>query len=122
MLMSQISTEMVQAQKRYFGRGPTQAKSYLVDDFLVVVLRGGMTTAESTLLRLGREHLVRHFRQELEHELARHLIDKLQELTGRTIVDHQAQVLFNPDVVVKMFFFKPDRSGRAPGVDATAKE
>ncbi len=122
MLMSQISTEMVQAQKRYFGRGPTQAKSYLVDDFLVVVLRGGMTIAESTLLKFGREHLVRHFRQELEHELARHLIDRLQELTGRTIVDHQAQVLFKPDVVVKMFFFESDGTGGAPEVDARAEE
>ena len=29
-LLLRISTEMVRAQKRFFGKGPTQAKSYLL--------------------------------------------------------------------------------------------
>ena len=113
LLLSQISNEMVRAQKRYFGRGPTQAKSYLLDDFLLVVMRGGMTTAESTMLEFGREGLVRGFRQEFENALAERLIDRLQELTGRTIVSHQAQILFNPNVVVDLFFFEPEIAGIA---------
>ncbi len=40
-LLAQISNEMVRAQKTYFGRGPDKAKSYIIDDFLLIVMRGG---------------------------------------------------------------------------------
>lgn len=105
--MSKISNEMVQAQKKFFGRGPTQAKSYLLDDFLLVVMRGGMTTAESTMLEFGKVELVRAFRREFENELAERLVSRMQELTGRVIVNHQAQILFDPHIIVEMFFFEP---------------
>lgn len=107
-LLSRISNEMVKAQKLHFGRGPTQAKSYLLDDFLLVVMRGGMTTAESTMLDFGRGELVRSFRQEFEDELSRRMLDSMQTLTGRTIVSHQSQILFDPYTVVEIFFFAPD--------------
>jgi len=113
LLMSRISNEMVQAQKKYFGRGPTQAKSYMLDDFLLVVMRGGMTTAERTMLGFGRQDLVRSFRQELENELAESVIDTMQTLTGRTIVNREAQILFDPHIVIEMFFFETE--GAAAG-------
>jgi uncharacterized protein YbcI len=112
-LTTRISNEMVQAQKKYFGRGPTHAKSYILDDFLLVVMRGGLTTAESTLLESGRPDLVRGFRQELEHELGERLVASMQELTGRTIVNHRAQIVFDPHTVVEMFFFEPNGAGVA---------
>src|SRR5687767_11549323 len=31
-LLTQISDEMVRAKKEFFGRGPTKAKSYVLDD------------------------------------------------------------------------------------------
>lgn len=122
LLLSKISNEMVQAQKRYFGRGPTQAKSYILDDFLLVVMRGGMTTAESTMLEVGREDMVRSFRQEIEDELAKRMTERMQELTGRTIINHQAQILFNPHIVVEMFFFESDRTDDPAPHGATTSE
>lgn len=113
LVLSRISNEMVQAQKKYFGRGPTQTKSYLLDDFLLVVMRGGMTTAESTMLEYGREDLVRKFRQEFENELAERLLGRMQELTGRTIINYQSQILFDPHTVVAMFFFEPETQAEA---------
>lgn len=108
LLLSRISNEMVQAQKRYFGRGPTQAKSYLLDDFLLVVMRDGLTTAESTMLDFGRDTLVRSFRQEFDVAMGQHLVPTMQELTGRTIVNYQSQVFLHPYTIVAMFFFEPE--------------
>jgi uncharacterized protein YbcI len=48
-----ISTEVVRTLKETFGKGPVKAKSYLLDDFLLVVMRGGMTVAEETMLARG---------------------------------------------------------------------
>ena len=51
-LLLRISNELVRVQKKFFGKGPTAAKSYMLDDVLIVVMRGGFTTAEQTMLEL----------------------------------------------------------------------
>jgi len=117
-LLSRISNEMVRAQKRFFGKGPTQAKSYMLDDLLIIVMRGGLTTAEQTMLEFGKQDQVRAFRQLFENEMTSRLIDMIQELTSRTVLTYQSQVLFDPDVVVEMFIF--DAEGAEQGVEATA--
>jgi uncharacterized protein YbcI len=104
-VLARISTEMVRLQKLYFGRGPERAKSYMVDDLLFIVMRGGVTTAEHTMLEADQENLVRNFRQQFENEMRGRLIAMVEELTGRKVVNHQSQVLFDPDIVVEIFVF-----------------
>ncbi|MDW5598320.1 DUF2294 domain-containing protein [Conexibacter stalactiti] len=104
-LLSQISNEMVRVMKEYFGRGPTRAKSYMLDDLLVVVMRDGMTTAERTMLEFGRSDVVRHFRQEFQNEMTDRLVGAVEKLTGRKVVTYQSQVLFEPNTVVELFLF-----------------
>ncbi len=65
-LLSRISNEMVRAQKTFFGKGPTKAKSYMLDDMLIIVMRGGMTTAEETMLEFGQQDQVRQFASSLK--------------------------------------------------------
>jgi uncharacterized protein YbcI len=118
-LLARISNEMVRAQKEFFGKGPTKAKSYMLDDMLIIVMRGGMTTAEKTMLEFGKEHQVREFRQLFENEMTERLTSKMEELTGRRIVNYQSQVMFDPDVVVEMFVF--DSEGSSDAIEATAE-
>lgn len=103
--LSEISREVVAAMKQNFGRGPVSAKSYLIDDFLLVVMRGGMNTAERTLLDKGRADAVREFRQVFQNEMAPELTGLIERLTGREVVTYQSQVLFDPDVIIEIFFF-----------------
>jgi uncharacterized protein YbcI len=117
-LLSRISTEMVRAQKQYFGKGPTSAKSYLVDDFLLVVMRGSRTVAEATMLEFGQPDLVRNFRQQFENEMTSRLSGMIERLTGRKVLGYQSQIMFTPDVVLEVFFF--DRPLDEPGDDLTA--
>ena len=107
-LLSRLSNEMVRAQKQFFGKGPTQAKSYLLDDLLIIVMRGGLTTAEKTMLEFGQPDLVRQFRQLFENEMTERLTGMVEELTGRKVLTYQSQVMFEPDVVVEMFVFDSD--------------
>ena len=44
---------MVQAMKTYFGKGPTQARSYMIDDYLFLAMRDPFTVVEHTLIRAG---------------------------------------------------------------------
>jgi len=118
-MLARLSNEMVRAQKRFFGMGPTEAKSYLVDDLLFIVMRGGLTTAEKTMLEFGQQDLVRQFRQTFENEMTKRLTDMVEEITGRSVCTYQSQVMFDPDVVVEMFVF--DQSGSADARGATGR-
>jgi uncharacterized protein YbcI len=117
-LLSRISTEMVRAQKKFFGKGPTSAKSYMVDDFLLIVMRGGRTVAEETMLEFGQRDLVRNFRQQFENEMTSRLTGMVEDLTGRRVLGYQSQIIFEPDVVLEAFFF--DRPAAESEVHATA--
>src|SRR3954470_16925849 len=110
-LLAHISTEMVRAQKKYFGKGPTSAKSYMLDDFLLIVMRGSRTVAEATMLEFGQADLVREFRQQFENQMTGRLTGMIEALTGRKVLGYQSQVIFDPEVVVEIFFFD------APGGD-----
>jgi uncharacterized protein YbcI len=119
-LLSRISTEMVRAQKKYFGKGPESTKSYMLDDFLLIVMRGSRTVAEQTMLDFGQMDLVRNFRQQFENEMTSRLTGMIEELTGRKVIGYQSQVLFTPEVVLEVFFF--DRPAGEPDVGAAAAD
>lgn len=103
--MRSISREIVSVMKTYYGRGPESVKSYFMDDLLFVVMRGGLTTAERTMVDADREEAVREFRQQFENEMADRLRGTIEQLTGRRVVNYQSQVLFDPDLLVEIFVF-----------------
>ena len=51
--------------------------------------------------------------------MAVRLIERMEELTGRRIVNYQSQIMFDPDVVVEMFVF--DSEGSSDAIEATAE-
>src|SRR3954471_11865547 len=112
-VLAKISTEVVRTLKESFGKGPVKAKSYLLDDFLLVVMRGGATVAEETMLERGHGDMVRQFRQTYQNEMGDSLIAKIEALTGRKVLNYQSQVLFDPQIVIEIFFFESGGGGQA---------
>jgi uncharacterized protein YbcI len=119
-LLLQISTQSVQEMKRYFGKGPTQAKSYFIDDVLIIIMRGGLIRAERTLLDAGFGDNVRQFRQVFENVMADRLTYMVERLTGRHVITYQSQVLFEPDMIVELFVFDDDAGDRERQETASA--
>jgi uncharacterized protein YbcI len=120
-LLARISNEFVTMLKEYWGLGPVQAKSYMMDDLLLIVMRGGMTRAERTMLDFGQQDLVRNFRQTFENEMTQKLEGRIEELTGRKVLTYQSQVLFDPFVVAELFVFEEAASSGSEEIVATAK-
>jgi len=120
-LLTRISNEMAHAQKKFFGKGPNAAKSYMLDDMLIIVMRGGFTTAEETMLEFGQQDMVREFRQLFENEMAERLCTMIEDLTGRKVLTYQSQILFQPDVAVEMFLFDSQGGKGTVEVEATAR-
>lgn len=103
LVLSRISNEVVQAHKASLGRGPVKARTYLHEDVCIVVLKDGLTTSEETMVAAGRSDLVRQSRDVLEHSLCTAFVPRLEELTGKPVLNHSAQIVFEPHVVVLAF-------------------
>jgi uncharacterized protein YbcI len=108
----------VQTFKEYYGKGPTSAKSYMFDDMLFVVMRGGLTSSEKFLLEKDEADVVRQYRQTFENRMNEILSEKIEELTGRKVIAFNSQILFDPDMSIEMFVF--DDRGTEESIDATA--
>lgn len=104
--LAAISNEVVRLKAQHYGKGAVEAKTYLNDDFLFVVLKGGMTKVEDTLVRSGDEALVRQVRLRFQEQMGVAFTDAVEKLTGRKVVAYQSQVVFNPDYAIEIFLLE----------------
>jgi uncharacterized protein YbcI len=106
-VLTDISDGLVALLKEFYGRGPTQAKSYYQDDLVVCVLRGGFSRVEQTLLEGGRGAVV--IRQRLEfQELMRERFEAvIAQATGRKVIGFMSGNQQEPDMMCEVFILAP---------------
>jgi uncharacterized protein YbcI len=106
-MLAQISTALVQLHSRYYGKGPTKAKTHMVDDTVVCILRGGFTTVERTLIETGEIESVyqmrRSFQQAMENEFRR----VVERATERNVIAYMSSIHVDPDLAVELFVLEP---------------
>lgn len=102
-MLAAISAELVRLKAHHFGKGPVEAKSYLNDNFLFCVMKGGLTRVEETLITSGDEALVRQVRLRFQEQMHTVFRDAVEKVTGRVVIGYQSQLIVNPDYVVEMF-------------------
>lgn len=107
-LMSAISNTIVGLHKRYYGKGPTKARSYLLDDMVVCVLRGGRTRAEQTLIDSGRAELVAKQRREFQEAVRDEFATAVELLVGRRVIASMSTSSPEPDVSVEIYILDGD--------------
>jgi uncharacterized protein YbcI len=99
---------MVGLKKRHYGRGPEAAKAYIEDDYIFVVLEGGLTRSEETLLAAGKADLVRTYRLAFQETVAATATGTVEELTGRRVIGYHSQVVFDPMRAFEIFVLAPE--------------
>jgi uncharacterized protein YbcI len=77
-----ITNEIVRLYADRFGRGPTRARTYLMDDLVVCVLGDLTTPLEQTLEDAGRTDLVEQVRREVRELLSPSLRAVIERHTG----------------------------------------
>jgi uncharacterized protein YbcI len=103
-----IANAMVGLKKRHYGRGPEAAKAYIEDDYVFVVLEGGLTRNEETLLAAGREDLVRQYRLAFQEVVGDSATGAVEELTGRKVIGYHSQIVFAPTRAFEIFVLGPE--------------
>jgi uncharacterized protein YbcI len=104
-LLAAISTSIVGLLREHYGRGPMKAKTYLLDDIIVVVMRGsGFTALEQTIMNSGDGARVVAMRENFQGMMAQRYKDTIKELTGRNVVAFLSQAHVDPDITMEVFF------------------
>ena len=91
--------------REHYGRGPTSAKTYVLDDIIVVVMRGsGFSPLEQTIMDSGEPELVIAMREDFQRVMARRFRQMIEDLTGRNVVAFVSRVHVEPDITMQSFF------------------
>jgi uncharacterized protein YbcI len=103
-VLAGISNSMVRLYREHFGKGPTGAKTYVLDDLVICVMRDGLTTVEKTLFEQGRGDAVREMRAAFQEAVSDRFTGVVEELTGRRVVAFMSQAHVAPDLAIEVFF------------------
>jgi uncharacterized protein YbcI len=107
--MAAVTNGIVQLFSEYYGRGPTKAKSYLLDERIVVcVLEDTMTTVEQTLVKNGHMDMVRQVRLTFQGAMADHFKGVVEEAIGRKVAGYHSQLTTEPDIGFEFFVLEDE--------------
>jgi uncharacterized protein YbcI len=105
--LTAISDGLVALLKEFYGRGPTQAKSYYQDDLVVCILRGGYTQVEQTLRDGGRGTAVIEQRMQFQELMRERFEAVIEAATGRRVIGFMSGNQQDPDLMCEVFVLDP---------------
>ena len=115
-LLVAISNSIVALRREHYGRGPTKAKTYVLDDIIVVVMRdNGYCAVERTMIDNGEAERVIALREDFQRVMAKRYSDTIETLTGRTVVAFLNRAHLEPDLSMKVFFLDRPLDGFGTG-------
>jgi uncharacterized protein YbcI len=106
-VLTAVSDGLVALLKEFYGRGPTQAKSYYEDDLVVCVLRGGFSRVEQTLLDGGRGAAVIDQRIAFQELMRDRFEAVIEDATGRRVIGFMSGNQQDPDMMCEVFMLSP---------------
>jgi uncharacterized protein YbcI len=113
-LLSEITNRIVAFMREHYGRGPIKAKTYVLDNLIVVVLSNGFTAIERTMVEGGEPDRVLDMRRDFQRMMKRRYSEMIEELTGRNVLAFLSQAHIEPDLTLEVFLM----DGPVPGFGA----
>jgi uncharacterized protein YbcI len=105
--LADVSRELVKLHSEFYGKGPTRAKAYMVDDTLVCLLEGGFTTVERTLIDQGNADAVHDIRHSFQSAMENKFTQVVEQATDRKVIAYMSQIHHDPDIAVEVFVLEP---------------
>jgi uncharacterized protein YbcI len=110
---AEIATRIVQLQSDYYGKGPTKARTYLIDDLVVVVLEETFTKAERTLVDRGEAEAIQQIRRRFQQQMADEFKAVVEQATGRSVRAFLSETNLEADISVEIFLLGEARTDMA---------
>ena len=100
---TEISDGLVALLKDYYGRGPERTKTYVTDELVVCLLRGGFTRVEQTLLEGGYGDDVIRQRMAFQQVMRERFEQVVEHATGRQVIGFMSGNQQDPDMICEVF-------------------
>lgn len=102
-----ISNLIVQITRDYTGRGPTQARTYLADDLVTVVMRGTMNKGERSLVGDGKADVVLSMRLAFQETMHAAFVEAVESVLDRKVLAFLSANHLDPDIAIETFVLRP---------------
>ena len=102
-----VSTALVQLYRRFYGRGPTRAKTISDGNVVTTVLADIFTTVEQTLVARGRHDLVTGVRAAFQEAMRHEFVATVEAHTGREVESFTSGVDIEHGVATETFILVP---------------
>lgn len=89
---AEISQAVVKFELEYMGRGPSDVRTHLLQDMIVVRLQGILTPAERQLVKVEGVELIKQVRAKLLETGKSRLKQIVEEITGLSAVSMHADL------------------------------
>jgi uncharacterized protein YbcI len=109
-MRAEIAREIVRLQSEYYGRGPTRARAYVMEDLVVVVLEESFTRAERTLVERGEVDAIQNIRRRFQQQMKDEFSAVVEQATGRLVRAFLSETNLEHDVSVEIFLLGEDRT------------
>ncbi len=107
-LEAEISKALVKFELEYMGRGPADARTYVVRDMILVRLKGILTPAEEKLIRVGWVELLKDVRAKLL-ESGRDMLDRIiKDLVGCDVISMHSDLSTRTGERIILFIVSED--------------
>jgi len=112
-IASAISTAAVRLLHEYTGRGPTQARTTVSRDLVVILLADSMTKAEKTLVTKGEAEFVLSMRHRFQEAMRDDLIAIVETNLERKVIAFMSDNHIDPDMAAEVFILEPQTDSEA---------
>jgi uncharacterized protein YbcI len=102
-----LANAMMGIMKQFYGKGPTGAKAWMLDDYAFIAMEGGLTRNEETLLDDDKEDVVRAYRLAFQETVRDTMMNTVAEITGRRVLEYHSQIVFRPTRAFEIFVLEP---------------
>lgn len=84
---AEISNAIIQFEKDYMGRGPKETQAYIIDDLILIRLKGVLTPAEQQLAKNPEgSNLIKKVRSNLLEQGRGLLCELVEKMTGFRVI------------------------------------
>ena len=111
-LEAEVSKALIKFELEYMGRGPADAKTYVVRDMILVRLKGILTPAEHQLIKVEGVELLKDVRAKLL-ESGRDMLDRIiKDLVGCDVISMHADLSTRTGERIILFIVSEDLERR----------
>ncbi|TCP58148.1 uncharacterized protein YbcI [Tumebacillus sp. BK434] len=106
---SDISEAYIKFQREILGRGPQETKTYILNDMVIIRLKGVLTHEEKHLAKTDRgRRLVKEMRQTLRENYSAELEEIISRITGCTVLGSHSDISTKLGERVEIFILDRD--------------